>query len=61
MKIPNKKSSLFKFHINAYSLSEDLEYLLKATNTSFDIVAISETRILKYTKILKNVNIPNFS
>ena len=60
MKIPNKKSSLSLFHIKACSLSknfEDLEYLLKTTNTNFDIIAISETRILKNTKIVKHINI----
>ena len=60
MKIPNKKSSLSLFHIKACSLSknfEDLEYLLKTTNTSFDIIAISETTILKNTKIVKHINI----
>ena len=64
MKIPNKKSSLSLFHINACSLSknfENLEYLFKTTNTNFDIIAISETRILKNIKILKNINILNFS
>ena len=64
MKIPNKKSSLSLFHINTCSLSknfEDLEYLLKTTNTNFEIIAISETRILKNTNIVKNINIPNFS
>ena len=62
MKIPNKKNSLSLFHINACSLSknfDDLEYLLKTTNTNFNIIAISETRILKNTKIVKNI--PNFS
>ena len=29
--------------------------------TNFDIIAVSETRILKNTKIVKNINIPNFS
>ena len=60
MKIPNKKSSLSLFHIKACSLSknfEDLEYLLKTTNTNFDIIAISETTILKNTKIVKHINI----
>ena len=50
IKIPNKKNSLFLFRINACSLSENfegLEYLLKTTNTNLDILAISETRILK--------------
>ena len=60
MKIPNKKSCLSLFHIKACSLSknfEDLEYLLKTTNTNFDIIAISETTILKNTKIVKHINI----
>ena len=60
MKIPNKKSSLSLFHIKACSLSknfDDLEYLLKTTNTNFDIIAISETTILKNTKIVKHINI----
>ena len=35
--------------------------MLKTTNTNFDIIAISETRILKNTKIVKNINIQNFS
>ena len=64
MKIPNKKNYLSLFHINTCSLSrnfEDLEYLLKTINTNFDIIAISETRILKNTNIVKNINIPNFS
>ena len=64
MKIPKKKNSLSLFHINACSLSkifDDLEYLLKTTNTNFNIIATSETRILKNTKIVKNNNIPNFS
>ena len=63
-KMPNKKNYLSLFHINACSLSknfDDLEYLLKTTNANFDIIAISETRILKNTKIVKNINIPNFS
>ena len=63
MKIPNNKISLSLFHINTCSLTknvEDLEYLLKTTNTNFDIIAISETRLLKNTKIVKNISIPNF-
>ena len=64
MEIPNKKSSLSLFHINTCSLSKNfeyLEYLLKTTNTNFDIIAISDTRILKTSNIVKNINIPNFS
>ena len=43
MKIPNKKICLSLFHINTCSLSknfEDFKYLLKITNTRFDIIAI---------------------
>ena len=64
MKIPNKNSCLFLFHINTCSLNEnveDLEYLIKSTNSYIYIIAISETRILKDTNIVKNINIPNFS
>ena len=35
--------------------------MIKSTNINFDIIAISETRILKDTNIVKNINIPNFS
>ena len=64
MKIPNNKIYLSLFHINTCSLSknfEDLEYLLKTTNTNFDIIVISETRILKNTNIVKNISIQIFS
>ena len=35
--------------------------MLKTTNTNLNIIAISETRLLKNTNIVKNINIPNFS
>ena len=40
---------------------EDLEYLLKTTNINIDVIAISETKILKNTKVVNNINIQNFS
>ena len=58
MKIEPKSLSLF--HINPCSLNkifEDLEYLLKANNKTFDVIAISESRILKDTNLSKNINI----
>ena len=55
MKIESNSVSLF--HINL----EDLEYLLKATNKTFDLIAISESRILKDRKISKNIDIYNCS
>ena len=64
MKISNEKNFLSLLHINACSLSknfDDLECLLKTTNTNFDIIAVLKTRILKNTKIVKNINILNFS
>ena len=53
-KMENKPNSLSLFHINFCSLNknfEDLEYLLKATNKTFDVIAISESRIMKYTNL----------
>ena len=40
---------------------EDLEYLLKATNKTFDEIAISESRIIKDTNLSKSINICNYS
>ena len=63
MEIPNKEVlSLHSILIHALQLKIwRLEYLLKTTNTNFDIIVISETRLLKNTKIMKNNNIPNCS
>ena len=64
MKIPNKNSCLSLFHINTCSLNKNfinLEYLIESTNINFDIIAISETRMLKDTDIVKNINTTNFS
>ena len=64
MKIPNKNSCLSLFHINTCSLNKsfiDLEYLIESTNINFDIIAISETRMLKDTDNVKNINTTNFS
>ena len=49
-KMKIEPNSLSLFHVNSCSLNknfEDLEYLLKTTNKTFDIIAISESRILK--------------
>ena len=57
-------NSLSSFHTNSCSLNknfEDLEYLLKATNKIFDVIAISKSRILKGTNLSKNINIYNYS
>ena len=60
--IQNKTKSLSMFHINTCSLSRNcdvLEYLLKATNMNFDIIAISETRITKNINKISNINLNN--
>ena len=36
-------------------------YLLKCTNKTFDIIAVSETRIFKKTSVISNVNLNNYS
>ena len=50
LKIPNKEKSLSFFHINSCSLNknfEELQNLLQSTNTQFDVIAITETRMKK--------------
>ena len=40
---------------------DDLEYLLKCTNKSFNIIAVSETRISNKTFLTCNINLKNYS
>ena len=64
LKFPQKEESLSFYHINACSLnkhSDDLVYLLKCTNKTFDIIAVSETRISEKTSVISNVNLNNYS
>ena len=64
LKLYDKKNSLSFFHINACSLNknfDDLEYLLKCTNKSFDIIAVSETRMSKKIFLTCNINLKNYS
>ena len=59
-----KKFLSFFRHINACSLNkniDDLEYLLKCTNKSFDIIAVYETRISNKTCLSCNINLKNYS
>ena len=53
-------NSLSLFHVNFCFLNknfDDLEYLLKATKKTFDVIAISESIFLKDTNLSKNINI----
>ena len=66
-KMKIEPNSLSLFHINSCYLNknfEDLEYLLKATNKTFDVIASSESRIPKDTNLSQNItttllNTPN--
>ena len=63
-RITNKEKCLSLFHINACSLSknfDELQHLLKSTNKSFDVTAITETRIGKDISITSNLPLNNYS
>ena len=48
------------FDVNTCSLSknfDDLEYLLKTRNMNFDIIAISETRVISQQLIFKKCDL----
>ena len=63
-KIKSKPNSvsLPLFHLNACSLNksfDELEYLIKITNQTFDVTAISVPRIKSNMDITTNINLPN--
>ena len=61
---PNQTLSLSLFHLNACSLNknfDDLEYPIKTTNQTFDVIAISESRTKSNMDIKTNINLPNYS
>ena len=65
-KIKSKPNSLSLslFHLIASSLNknfDDLEYLIKTKNQTFDVIAISESRIKSNKDITTNINLPNYS
>ena len=52
------------FHLNIHSLQfhkHDLEILLDALKFEFDILAISETKLIKHTDPTHDINIPNYN
>ena len=62
--MPHKNKSLSLFHLNPFSLTknfDDLQHLLSYTRKRFDIIAISETRIIKNISLLNNLNLNNYS
>ena len=57
-----EKRSLFLFHLNTCSLSKNingLEHLIQSTKTVIDIIAVSESRIIKNKPI--DICVPNYS
>ena len=64
LKFPEKNKMLSLFHINVCSLNKsfnDLQHLLKCSNKVFDIVAVSETRMMKKTFLTSKVSLNNYS
>ena len=60
MKIEPNSLSLFR--MNSCSLNkilEDNEYLVKATNKTFDVIATRKSRTLKDSNLSKNITINN--
>ena len=64
IEIPHKNKLLSLFHINGCSLNKvfhDLRHLLSCNKKTFDIIAISETTIIKILSLLDNLNLNNYS
>ena len=64
IEIPHKNKLLSLVDINACFLNKDfndLQHLLSCTKISFDIIAISETRITKQVFLSNNLNLSNYS
>ena len=60
-KIKSIPDSLFLFHLNACSLNknfDDLEYLIKTKNQTFDVIAINEPTIKSNMDITTNIICP---
>ena len=63
-KIKTKPNFFCLFHLNTCFLNrefDDLEYLIKIKNQTFDVIAISEPRIKGNMDITTNINLPNYS
>ena len=62
--LPHKNKPLSLFHINACSLSknvDDLQHLLSCAKNFFDRTAVSETRMTKNVSLLNNLNLNSYS
>ena len=57
-------ASLSLFHLNICSLPkhiDDLEHLIYSSGLNFDVLAISESRILRNTNTISNINFAGYS
>ena len=54
-----KKSNPIQISLNKDF--DNLEYLIKTTNQTYDVIAISESRIKSNMDITTNINLPNYS
>ena len=54
-----KKSNPIQISLNKDF--DNLEYLIKTTNQTYDVIAISESRIKSNMDITTNINMPNYS
>ena len=64
LKFPVKHKSIALFHSNEWSLNknfDDLHHLLNCTSNVFDIIVVSETRIIKQTLFTANINLTNYA
>ena len=64
LKITHKNKSFSLFYINVYSLSknfDDFQHLFSCTNKNVEIIAVTETRIMKNISITNNLAIRNYS
>ena len=64
IEIPHKTKSFSIFHTNACSHNKnvnDPQHLLSCSKKSFDITAMSETRITEQVSLLNNLNLNNYS
>ena len=63
LELLDKEKSLALFHINACSINKNfdgLDYLLKCTNETFDVITVSETKITAKASLTCNINLNNY-
>ena len=62
--LTKNKASLSSFHLNISSLPKhihDLEHLLVSMGINFDVIAITESRIIKNKPLIEKISLQNYS